>query len=199
AGLRWAAEHGDDELRQLASDWLRRSFALDALHVVPGSFEVAISCSRAKLYNRDGRAVTLALLAGEEDPRRVLAARRWQYPAYDDVRWVADALLAGRLAVDRDLAAWALRRDRDALQPVLAALQPLRLRSPLVWVLLSSGGWYSYAPGGIVNAPSRPVDAVVVRADGTTEELVRPKGIARGAVRLVGNRLVDRGDESIEG
>src|SRR5581483_1181906 len=67
AGLRWAAEHGDDELRQRASDWLRRSFALDALHVVPGSFEVAIPCSRAKLYNRDGRAVTLALLAGEED------------------------------------------------------------------------------------------------------------------------------------
>src|SRR5262249_12380291 len=163
--LRWAVEHDDAQLAGLARDWLRRSFALDALHVVPGSFEVALPCSRAKLYNRDGRSMALALLAGEEDPHRLIRERRWQYPACDDVRWLADASVAGRLPVDRGLGDWALRRDRGALDGLLATLKPLRLRSPLHWVLLSSGGWYSYAPDGIEEAPTRPVDAVVVDAD----------------------------------
>ena len=100
AALRWAAEHGDRELAESAATWLRRSYALDLLHTVPGSYEVNVPCSRNKLYNRDGREVSLRLLAGEVEPREVLGAKRWQYPAYDDVRWLADALIAGRLSVD---------------------------------------------------------------------------------------------------
>src|SRR5262249_44374589 len=143
AGLRWAVERNDGELASLAREWLRRWYALDALHVVPGGFDVALPCSRAKLYNRDGRSLALALLAGEEDSHRVFTERRWQYPAYDDVRWLADAILAGRIEVEPGIAAWALRRDRGALGGLLAALRPLRLRSPLRWVLLARGAWYS--------------------------------------------------------
>lgn len=190
AGLRWAVERGDETLAELARTWLRRSYALDLLHTVPGSFEVVMPCSRMKLYNRDGREMTLALLGGEADPLVVLRARRWQYPAYDDVRWLADALLARRLAVDPDAAAWARRRERAALDGVLADLAGLHLRSPLRWVLLSSGGWYSFAPGGIADAPSSPVDAVVATAEGAVSELERERGRMRAPVREEDGRLV---------
>jgi hypothetical protein len=159
---------------------------------VPGTYEIAIPCSRMKLYNRDGRAMALELLAGEADPLLVLSARRWQYPAYDDVRWLADALLARRLAVDPDTAAWARRRDRGALERILATLRGVELRSPLRWVLLSSGGWYSFAPGGIADAPSRPIDAVAVTADGEVRELLRGSGRERAPLRESEGRLVSQ-------
>lgn len=190
AGLRWAVEQGDATLAELARTWLRRSYALDLLHTVPGSFEVVVPCSRMKLYNRDGREMSLSLLAGEADPFAVLRARRWQYPAYDDVRWLADSLLAKRLRVDPDAAAWARRRDRTALDGVLADLAGLRLRSPLRWVLLSSGGWYSFAPNGIADAASHPVDAVAATADGEVSELERERGRMRAPVREERGRLV---------
>lgn len=192
AGLRWAAERGDAALAELAATWLRRSYALDLLHTVPGSFEVTVPCSRMKLYNRDGREMSLRLLAGEVDPRGIYAARRWQYPAYDDVRWLADAIVAGRMHVDPDAAAWARRRDRAALDNVLADLHGMKLRSPLRWVLLDSGGWYSFAPNGIADSASRQVDAVAATADGEVRELARTKGDERVPVREDRGRLVTR-------
>jgi hypothetical protein len=189
AGLRWGAEHGDGDLAERAAAWLRRSYALDVLHTVPGSYEVTVPCSRNKLYNRDGREVSLRLLAGDADPLEVLGARRWQYPAYDDVRWLADALLSGRMKVDPLAAAWAQRRDRAALDHVLAELRDVKLRSPLRWVLLDSGGWYSFAPNGM-EAPYRPIDAVAATADGEVSELARGRGSERVPVREDGGRLV---------
>lgn len=192
AGLRWAAEHGDQDLVRLATTWLRRSYALDLLHTAPGMFEVTVPCSRMKLYNRDGREMSLRLLAGEVEPREIYAARRWQYPAYDDVRWLADAIVAGRLRVDPDAAAWARRRDRGALKAILAVLDGMKLRSPLRWVLLDSGAWYSFAPNGIADSASRQVDAVAVTADGEVTELLRMKGDVRVPVREDRGRLVTR-------
>jgi hypothetical protein len=189
AALRWAEERVAVDLAELARQWLRRSYALDLLHTVPGSYEVAQPGSRHKLYNRDGREMSLRLLAGAADPPEVLAARRWQYPAYDDVRWLADALLAGRLRVDPDAAAWAERRERAALDRILAELRGLELRSPLRWVLLDSGGWYSYAPEGI-DALYRPLDAVAVTAAGEVRELLRRSRAARGSIREQDGRLV---------
>ena len=189
AGLRWGAEHGDRELAERAATWLRRSYALDLLHTVPGSFEVAVPCSRNKLYNKDGREVSLRLIAGDVGPLEVLGARRWQYPAYDDVRWLADALLAGRLRVDPQAAAWVQRRDRGALDRVLAELRDVKLRSPLRWVLLDSGGWYSFAPNGM-EAPYRPIDAVAASAEGAVTELARQRGSERVPVREEAGRLV---------
>ena len=189
AALRWASERGEAELAERAAAWLRRSYALDLLHTVPGGYEVAVPCSRNKLYNRDGREMSLRLLAGEAAPLEVLQARRWQYPAYDDVRWLADALLAGRLRVVPQAAAWARRRDRAALDHVLAELRDVRLRSPLRWVLLDSGGWYSFAPNGM-EAAYRPIDAVAATADGEVGELARERGSERVPVREEKGTLV---------
>ncbi|HET9768836.1 MAG TPA: hypothetical protein VFS60_18475 [Thermoanaerobaculia bacterium] len=189
AALRWATEHGDRGLAESATTWLRRSYALDLLHTVPGGYEVNVPCSRNKLYNRDGREMSLRLLAGEADPLEVLGARRWQYPAYDDVRWLADALIAGRLKVDPQAAAWAKKRERAALEHVLAELRGVRLRSPLRWVLLDSGGWYSFAPNGM-EAPYRPIDGVAVTANGEVSELARERGSERVPVREERGRLV---------
>lgn len=192
AALRWGAEHGDRELAERAATWLRRSYALDLLHTVPGGYEVAVPCSRSKLYNKDGREVSLRLIAGEADPLEVLGARRWQYPAYDDVRWLADALLAGRLRVDPQAAAWARTRNRAALEHVLVELRGVQLRSPLRWVLLDNGGWYSFAPNGM-EAQMRPIDAVAASAEGEVTELARGRGSERVPVREEKGRLVFAG------
>jgi len=57
-------------------------------------------------------------------------------------------------------------------------------------VLLDSGGWYSFAPDGIADAPSLPVDAVMATAQGDVGELVRERGRARVPLREKGGRLV---------
>jgi len=193
AALRWGVEHADRELAERAAMWLRRSYALDLLHAVPGGYEVSVPCSRNKLYNKDGREMSLRLLAGEADPLEVLGARRWQYPAYDDVRWLADALLAGGLRVDSQAAAWVRGRSRPALEHVLAELRDVKLRSPLRWVLLDSGGWYSFAPNGM-EAPYRPIDAVAASVEGEVTELARQRGSERVPVREDGGRLVFASD-----
>jgi hypothetical protein len=201
AGLRWASEHGDAEMARLATTWLQWSYALDLLHTVPGSYEVTVPCSRMKLYNRDGRVMSLRLLAGDADPSEALAAKRWQYPAYDDVRWLADALLSGRIRVDPAAADWAVRRSRPALDRVLGGLEGIRLRSPLRWVLLDSGAWYSYAPDGIADAASNPVDAVAATPEGDVRELWRDRARERVPVRVEGGRIVSRlsdGERAIE-
>jgi hypothetical protein len=190
AGLRWGSERGDSELVRLATTWLEQSYALDLLHAVPGTFAVAIPCSRHKPVNLDGREVALSLLAGVTDPREVLALRRWQYPAYDDVRWLADALLEGRLETRPWMADWALRRDARALARLRESLAEVRLRSTLVWVLVDSGGWYSFAAEGIGAAPPPAVDAVAVTAQGDVQRVAWQRNAGDGAeVRVGGGRL----------
>jgi hypothetical protein len=171
AGLRWAVDHGDRELERVARRWLEQSYALDLLHTAPGSFEVAVPAARHKRSNLDGREVTLSLLAGATDPREVLLTDRWRYPAYNDVRWLADAILAGRFEAWPWAADWAVRRDVAALGKLRAILEPMRLRSSLVWVLLDNGGWYSYAPQGIGASSPPTTDAVSATVAGEVTRL----------------------------
>jgi hypothetical protein len=106
------------------------------------------------------------------------------------VRWLADALLAGHLEPWPWAAEWALRRDRAAVARLRVALDGMRLRSPLVWVLLDSGGWYSYARDGMAQSWPPTTDAVSVtpagevarlgwsRRAGSPEVLVSPRRLA---------------------